>query len=366
MKLTLPFTRSFELSLTRNYVSRWGMAQAVRELIQNALDSTSPFQYEFARDDDREAYTLLLTSEFTTLTPQTLLLGSTSKSDQRDAIGSFGEGYKIALLVLTRLGYDVEMRNGDVLWRPRFRHNAKFGEELLVIDESPLTDKLNKGLTFAVANLTKSDVEEIRASCLQMQKDVGETKRTHLGDILIERPGKLYVGGLFVCNTELKFGYNAKPEHLKLERDRQTVGSWDLQCLTRDMWYATEEWDRIAGFIKDKVPDLEYAEYSSPEMVKEACYQLFKAEHPGAVAASSHAELKSLVAQGMTKTIVVNSVWHANVTSARSYRSQPVIRVQSPHERLSAWFEKAKYDMADKHKATFRDLLDQAKSWTIQ
>ena len=99
--------KTYELSLVKTYVSRWGMAEAVRELIQNALDSESPFIYEFEREADG-LWALRLTSEFTVLTPQTLLLGTTSKAEAEDAIGSFGEGYKIAFLVLTRAGYDVE------------------------------------------------------------------------------------------------------------------------------------------------------------------------------------------------------------------------------------------------------------------
>jgi hypothetical protein len=39
--------KTYELSLVKTYVASWGLAQAVRELIQNALDSDSPFVYEF-------------------------------------------------------------------------------------------------------------------------------------------------------------------------------------------------------------------------------------------------------------------------------------------------------------------------------
>lgn len=356
-------TKTYELSLTRNYVSRWGMVHAVRELIQNALDSESPFVYEFAPDG--ETWTLNLVSEFTTLAPQTLLLGATSKADSSDSIGSFGEGYKIALLVLTRLGHDVEMRNGALLWRPRFRHSAKFGEELLVIDETPLPNKLNKGLTFSVRGLSEADVAEVRSCCLKMQEHIGEVIETPQGRILLDRPGQLYVGSLFVCKTDMKFGYDVPPKMLKLERDRQTVDGFDLKMLTKEIWFGTEQWDRIAQLIADETPDLEYAEYGSPEMVKDACFRLFQSQHPKAVAAKSQEELKSLVTQGMTKVVVINSAFQRNVTQSHAYRTQPHVRVPSPRERLEAWFDKARYDMADKHKGPFRELLDESKNWRI-
>lgn len=362
------FSKTYELSLTRTYVSRWGMVQAVRELIQNALDSESPFAYQFAREDDEghESFALSLTSEFTTLQPQTLLLGATSKADSKDSIGSFGEGYKIALLVLTRLGYDVEMRNGALLWRPRFRHSKQFGEELLVIDEAPLPDKKNKGLTFVVHGLSEADVAEIRASCLQMQEAIGEMKTTEYGDILLERPHKLYIGGLFVCETELAYGYNVKPEHLRLERDRQTVDGFDLKNMTKQMWFATAEWDRIARMIEEKVPDVEYAEYSSPPLVKEACYRLFREQHPGAVVAKDQAELKALVAQGMQRVVVVSSSTYSNVRYSASYQAQPTVRVSSPHEQLEMWFATSKYHMHDRVRSSFRKLLEASKNWRVQ
>lgn len=359
------FTKTYELSLTRSYVSHWGMAQAVRELIQNALDSESPFCYEFAGDDGDTAV-LSLTSEFTTLLPQTLLLGATSKLGQKDAIGSFGEGYKIALLVLTRLGYEVEMRNGGLLWKPRFRFSKLFGDEMLVIDERELPDRTNRGLTFVITGLSPQDVEEIRNSCLQMQDSIGQIKSTPFGDILLERPGALYVGGLFICSTELNYGYNIKPEHIKLERDRQTVDSWDLKRLTRDMWFATEEYDRIAEMIQKGFPDLEYAQFTSPEIVKEACFRLFQKENPGAIAAGSQAELDKLVAQGMTKTVFVGGNYYANLTTAPSYRTMNVPRIRTPTQHLEAWFEDAKYHMHDKIKGSFRKLVEESADWKVK
>lgn len=360
--LTSMFTKTYELSLTRNYVSRWGMAHAVRELIQNALDSESPFVWEIINQGDGN-HSLVLNSEFTVLAAQTLLLGATSKADSKDSIGSFGEGYKIALLVLTRMGYDVEMRNGHNLWKPRFKFNAKFGEELLVIDETGLPDKTNKGLTFIVNGLQGSDIDEVRASCIQMQPDVGQKKTTQYGDILMDRPHRLYVGGLFVCETELAYGYNIKPEHLKLERDRQTVDSWDLKNMTKEMWFETGEWDFIAGLINNGVPDVAYAEYGSTEMVREACYRLFRQNNPGAIVAKDQKELKALVAAGMEKVVVVREVMYSNVARSESYIREPRVRIVTPAERLQAWYDESKFNMHDKVKRSFKELIDEAKHW---
>lgn len=360
------FSTTYELSLTRNYVSRWAMPHAVRELIQNALDSESPFVYSFTQDEGAETFALSLTSEFTTLSPQTLLLGATSKADRAEAIGSFGEGYKIALLVLTRLGHDVEMRNGNKLWRPRFKHSPKFGEELLVIDETALPDKRNKGLTFVVHGLTAENVETIRSGCLQMQFMVGEIIKTPKGDILLDRPGKLYVGGLYVCDTGLQHSYNVRPEYLKLERDRQTVDSFELLYMTREMWFASGQTARVGEMIAKGVKDVEYATYNSPELIKDACYKAFRAQHGnGAVAVKSQEELLKFVKEGMTveKVIIVNAAMHANVTASTLYRQEVMPKLKTPEQWLAEWFEEHKFNMHERCRGPFRDLLEKSKEW---
>jgi len=359
-------TKVYELSLVKDYVSHWGMKEAVRELIQNSLDSASPFVYEFLSDGDGR-HALRLNSEFSQLSPQTLLLGATSKTEDQAAIGSFGEGYKIALLVLTRLGYDVGILNRDVLWKPRFRFNRNFGAEVLVIEETTLSNKVNNGLTFQVEGLTEQDCEEIVGMCLLMQSEIGETKTTTMGEILVDRAGELYVGNLFVCKTELEFGYNVLPKFLRLERDRQTVSGWDLKSVTRDMWYETKQFELIADLIGRECPDLEYAAYSSTELVREACYQHFRSKHPDKqLIARTNAELESLVKQGMT-VYVGGGSYHATVSGSSSYKAETahIIAIPTPVQQLERWLGDNRKAMRGAAIESFKkDILNGiAKSW---
>lgn len=365
---SLPATTTYELSLVKEYVSHWGVKEAVRELIQNALDSASPFVYEWY-EDRAGTIGLRLNSEFSTLSPQTLLLGATSKADDKGAIGSFGEGYKIALLVLTRLGYEVGVLNGSRLWKPRFKFNRAYGCEVLAIDETELPNKVNTGLTFQVEGLGPEDRAAIEATCLRMQRDIGETKETIYGDILLERPGELYVGGLFICETEMEFGYNVLPQHIRLERDRRTVDGWDLSCLTRDMWFETRDYDRIADLIGRECPDLKYARYSAPDIVKEACYRHFRSQHPGAVIAETQAELEQLVKRSLT-VYVGGPTYYAAVSSSPSYRAEnrELLAVPQPLQILSAWLSANRKAMRGAAIESFKkDILEkQAPGWATK
>lgn len=357
------FGKTFELSLNKNYVSHWGLAEAVRELIQNAIDSESPFIYEFQNSES--GITLQLKSEFTTLSPSTLLLGATSKAGALDKIGSFGEGYKIALLVLTRLGKVVRILNGDKLWTPKFAYNSKYNDDLLTIDETSLPHK-NKGLVFEIQGLDKVEVDAIVDSCLLMQNHVGAIKQTQYGDILLEKPGMLYVGALYICQTNLKYGYNVKPEHIKLERDRQTVDAFDLQLLTKNMWIDTQEYERLAEMIEEEVPDVAYVEFGSPEVVKEACYRRFKARNPGGIVAKDQAEFDALIADGMTEVKYVNRTYHSQIFSSPSYRVEhPVkkVKTETTEERLTRFLSENRSEMRTKAIVNFKALINESKTW---
>ena len=96
--------RKIELTITPNYVSDWNFQDAVRELIQNGTDQqTLDPKNVFGISYDEQENILQLSNSESTLEINTLLLGCSTKSNNTDTVGQFGEGYKIAALVLNRL-----------------------------------------------------------------------------------------------------------------------------------------------------------------------------------------------------------------------------------------------------------------------
>lgn len=355
------FGKVYELPLSRSYVRHWGVGDAVRELLQNALDSDSPLEWSFGFES------LSITSRNARLEPRTLLLGTTSKADASDKIGQFGEGYKIALLVLTRAGRTVRVFNGDLLWEPSFRHSKLFEEEVLTIRESSYPEGRGKGLRFVIDGLSEQEIEEIKARTLHMQESIGEVQETSFGQILLNQAGKLYVKGLFVCETKLWFGYNIKPEYLKLERDRQTVDSFDLEWLVKQMWFECKgRMQQVTELLEQECPDLKYAHYDCPEILAEACYRHFKEKHPGAVVAVNNSELQEAVKRGMTVYSYLGSYGHIlqQNPSFNPPPSEPEVKA-TPAEVLQAWLSRNRGDMRTSAIVSFKQLIQDAKEWKV-
>lgn len=362
----VPNCKTYELPLARDYVRHWGMTEAVRELIQNALDSDSPFEYAFT-ESDGGLFELALTSRFASLSPRTLVLGATSKAGQVGKIGSFGEGYKLALLVLTRCGYPVAVHNGDKVWRPAFVHSASFGSEVLAIGETT-AERPAEGVEFVIGRLTEGDVEKIRESCLLMQPPMADVIGTVRGHILPGKPGKLYVGGLLVCHTKLYFGYDIRPEYLALERDRQTVSDFDLKWLVKDMWFNTARWDQIAELMEKEVPDLEYAEHGCPELLANACAKKFMRENPGAVAVTSQKERDEAVARGLVRNVYVGGGYGAVISLASDYRAGigSAMVVPSPVESLRRWQKRNRKFLRCVPGSEIEQLNQMAQAWGVK
>lgn len=351
-------TKTYDLPLARDYVRHWGVTEAVRELLQNMLDSESPNEFSIV------GRKLSITSRFDTLPASTLVLGQTSKANDKDSIGSFGEGFKLAMLVLTRLGYPVTVLNGGVRWEPAFAHSDLFGVEVLRITEEPIID--NQGLTFLIDGLGHEETTAVNEMCLFMQSPMSDVIGTRYGSILPSRSGKLYVGGLFVCETDLEYGYDVLPEYLKLERDRQTVDSWDLRHMSKEMWLDTKDWDHIATMMEKDAKDLSLLEYGCPEILKEVCYRKFKEQNPGAIAVKSQAELDSVVAKGMIKTVYTGGSYYAAVSGAQEHQTMRAVHMKSktPREELEEWLAKHQRELRHPVRIAFQELLKLSDKWS--
>lgn len=241
----------FELSITPNYVSNWGFKEAVRELIQNGIDSetTNPdglFYIQYIENDD----TLYFVNENTSIPISSLLLGKTTKSKDKRTVGQFGEGYKIAALVLSRLGHSFKIYNGSTnkIWSAVIEKSQSFdGEDVLVFkiaDSSGYYDDDIFGkndFAIVVDNVTREeygDIEDIWLNFFEDYKSYFDRIETKYGDIISNEgyAGKIYVNGIFIQEDKtLKYCYNFKPEFIQLERDRAACDWYSLRMATANM-----------------------------------------------------------------------------------------------------------------------------------
>lgn len=226
----------YELPISSNYIHTWTVVDAVREIVQNAIDSnTDGNPMKISYNDG-----LLSVSNYgCTLNISSLVLGNSGKDDQTKYIGTYGEGFKLALIVLVRNGLDVNIYTNGKKWTPSFRKSSKFGIETLHIDVDQDASHNKEIILFEVSGLDYDTYETIRDQNLAILKavgfNVGESIETEYGDILLDKKykGMMFVNGLYVqTDSSFQYGYDFKPEYLHLDRDRKAINYYKMRELT--------------------------------------------------------------------------------------------------------------------------------------
>ena len=241
----------YELSISADYVSNWGVVEGAREFFQNALDEQTedPSNTMFHEYDASEQI-LRIGNKSSTLDIQTLLFGNSSKSNNPSMIGKFGEGYKIATIVFLRNGKEVTFYNycSKEIWHTKLVKSRRYKGALVptfYVDKVSFWEKVpENSLIIEIKGITSEEYELIKESNLWLQGiyDSGSEAdyyTTGYGKILLDDKykGKLFVSGLYVCsNSKLEYGYDVTPNQIRLDRDRGLVSDIDLAFLTSKMW----------------------------------------------------------------------------------------------------------------------------------
>lgn len=255
-----------ELTISTNYVPTWTYLEAVRELFQNALDqeaqnsdNAASWQY------DETTGTLTICNATSKLTTASLLLGQTTKADDESTIGQFGEGYKIATLVLLREGKGVTFYNYGAreIWRPRFVKSRRFGTDILTFftEKPAIWERVpSADLSIVVTGITTDEYAKIVESNLHLRDDYEVLESNQYGEV-INLPGKVYVNGLYVCDYKpYRHGYNFKPEYISLDRDRKMVSDFDLCWMASKMWSLCKDSDKVLTMVEKGYDDVAYLE----------------------------------------------------------------------------------------------------------
>lgn len=369
----MKFLNEYPLSLSTNYVHSWGLWEAVRELIQNALDSDGGHSINYDRDSEE----LSITSYGQKLEPRNLLLGGSSKTGDNKKIGEHGEGAKLAALVLIRGGYGLTIENQNLKWQAEIKYSDLYKEELLTFLEYD-TGSINKNLVVIISGIPYEEYEEIAEKCLHLSfyPSAGEQdiKETSYGNILVNHGGSVYVSGLYVCDSDTKHSYDIKPQYISLDRDRRSVSSWDSSVLFAKMWAEAGISEEQAEEVLNGAEDYRLSSYSwsSDDNYKQSVIDHALDKYGEAYFVSSQNEYNEAKELGYDNIIILNETACGIIMDSGLYsppEPEGGLKEQlDPEEYLKEFIEKLKEEGYEAvcSLPLFDALLEESEKWIIK
>ncbi len=373
--------KKYELSLSRNYVSSWGIEEAIRELLQNAKDSNGEENININKLNG----TITITNKNTSIPSSTLLLGNTSKRDDLDKIGQFGEGYKLAILVLLREGKDIVISNGNRLWEPSFEYSDNFECEVLCISEKNST---GNDLVFEISGFNSQELNDLESKFLGLNGQAYNSIQTIYGEILTDsnHKGKVFVDGLPVYEDDnFEYGYNFKPCYVSLDRDRKSINIYELKrltalsvaCCVDNFAFVDEVIDgkgRDGEYIKDE--NVEFDDEFKEKYAKHLM-ERFDIKEDDIVVNKNSSDLMEYVGRKTDKEIkeVPKKVYADILNSQLTYSSSVIEEVKqekdsrdkidnawyeyeySTYKSLKEWFDKYKTNLLEQSKEEFCEII---------
>lgn len=373
-----------ELTLAPTYLPTWTIVDAVRELFQNALDqeTANPDNY-MSVEYDEDAQKLAISNAESALTIQSLLLGVTTKADEPNAIGQFGEGYKIATLVLLREGKNVTFYNygAKEIWHPRFVKSKRFGTDILTffIDKVAVWDKVpNASLTIVVDGITPDEYhDQIVPSNLHLMPNytVSYEHPDHGRIIgLMAEKQEVFVNGLKVCSIPgFTYSYDLKPSVVPLDRDRHKVANFDLLWETGKFWADiansdSSSWDTIVDMIILNEPDISYLRTSgslSTEAWRGLCtvaLRKFRAAHGERCIPLAYNVPDERIPSGYS-AVALDSTYYSFVTAAPDYVPVELNPVPvTTWDDLDMWFNENEVYLYPRAREQFREIYNSLKA----
>ena len=198
-----------------DYCSTWTLADAQRELFQNALDA------------GLQKYSSNCLVNKGSLPVAAFIMGYSSKRDDSSSLGQFGEGLKLAMLVYEREGQPIFVRSNGRTWTT---------ERLVVSGETVVT----------VVDVGPTDVYDYTEIEFSAPQDWSNTYIAPKPRVLKNNP-ELYVGGLHICSLKGKFvhGYVLAPGSVSLNRDRKAADAWEIAYEAKQLLLASLDFSDI-------------------------------------------------------------------------------------------------------------------------
>ena len=344
-------TYSLNYMFTRDYCKEWGVIEALREIVQNTIDYTPNGLFDFS---DK----VLISTPGTVLDAKHFALGFSEKSS--DSVGGFGEGFKIAMLILTRENLNPIIKTGDLTVTGSFK-SSMVGETFhldVVKDEEYYTAAVQftcdaRGINLEELKRKLPVFSDKPLSIPTKVNKVNLTDATHGGHV--------YVNGLFVCTDEKLTGsYNFAPTLIELNRDRNMAKgvTWELgRYIAEGSVMSAEDVFLLIEQDARDVSDLCYFLSPSMTLAKELSslfYKKYGEGKPFSVVGRSY---------GYSHGVSVSSAQGRVYASCGLVEAERKVDPTSPVGLLTHFYNKHKKRLRRDVRTDFERVTTAAKSW---
>ncbi len=210
-----------ETAISPEYVKKWGTVEALRELLQNYIDVRSAFG---CNGHVKLAGNNVEVRDYGPgIEVKHLALGISQKG--ADAIGQFGEGLKLAMLVFAREGRNIVVRSRDYELRPLLEH-GNYGTPTLVY-------RVREGLPLIEGTIIRAQASPEEVAKAKEFFPLNFRTKVRLDWVVpnkISMPGgKVYINGSYIGelpdNRKALFSYFLNGDQARdiLTRDRNIV-----------------------------------------------------------------------------------------------------------------------------------------------
>jgi len=223
--LTMAQRKTIHYGFGKEYLSNWGIREALREIFQNFMDYGEYTTDLMLFSTEENVVKIRLTNDYSPEKLEFLRIGNSVKKN-KEAIGKHGEGLKMAFLIFLREELCIELYTNKYKITPRFEKDENVGE-LFVLDyvEHNMEELKEE---FSIDFTCPLDIYQEFTDNIITEKDI-IFKHDYLGSIVDKKKGNIYSGGLFVANVEnVSKAYDIAPSFLPLDRDRATPREFDI------------------------------------------------------------------------------------------------------------------------------------------
>ena len=209
--------------VTSEYVSSWNDVDALRELISNAMDASAD---KSKIDISWKDGSFVIEDDGPGLKRENLLIGNSQSRSIGTAIGTFGEGLKLACLCLSRKSRTVVIETVGFTVATFMERSEKFHSDLLVMRVSENTRTSG---TRIIGNVSEDDLNKAKALFL----DFDPSKEKISDDLYSGGECGIYLNGARVCRINgIGYSYNITSPYAKREltRDRNSFSNQSFRC----------------------------------------------------------------------------------------------------------------------------------------